>query len=263
MSDDPSAAGVVEDAPAPARAAKPARKKQTTKSAEEVAAVVDAVSADVEGDSLAKAAEAAKEGETTAAAAPPAMPMFAPNPGMAAMGSAMPDVVRRMLAGQANTDDADAASPPAGTRSSTRPAGSVAMPGMVPDAIRLGKAAADAAGARASRKVDGFVEVASAPAPSPAPVSVAPPVPSPAPAAAAAPAKAAPPAVGKEAAGKHTYAELKVPGSTLTTPDIDPSVREAYLSDAEFRTVLEMDRDAFQKLAKWKRDGIKKAKGLF
>lgn len=44
---------------------------------------------------------------------------------------------------------------------------------------------------------------------------------------------------------------------------VDPTRKEDYLSDAEFRAVLGMDRAAFQALAKWRRDDIKKKAGIF
>jgi len=39
--------------------------------------------------------------------------------------------------------------------------------------------------------------------------------------------------------------------------------KEQYLSDEEFKAVLEMERDGFAKLQPWKQKALKKAKGLF
>ena len=45
----------------------------------------------------------------------------------------------------------------------------------------------------------------------------------------------------------------------LTRPaNCDPCALETYLSDEEFATIFKMDKEAFNKLAKWKRDGEKK-----
>ena len=56
----------------------------------------------------------------------------------------------------------------------------------------------------------------------------------------------------------YTYDEL------LTRPaNCDPCALETYLSDEEFATIFKMDKEAFNKLAKWKRDGEKKKVKLF
>ncbi|CAH0479702.1 unnamed protein product [Peronospora belbahrii] len=44
---------------------------------------------------------------------------------------------------------------------------------------------------------------------------------------------------------------------------IDITSKENYLTDAEFQTVMEMSRDEFAKLPKWKKQAKKKAVGLF
>lgn len=60
----------------------------------------------------------------------------------------------------------------------------------------------------------------------------------------------------------------KYPHSVLkdkdTKPaDVDPSKKEQYLSDEEFQQLFGMARDAFAKLAGWRRDDLKKKVGLF
>jgi hypothetical protein len=60
---------------------------------------------------------------------------------------------------------------------------------------------------------------------------------------------------------KYTYEELKEAGSR--PKDVDPTMKEAYLSEADFKTVFEMDLPAFTKLPKWKKQNLKKAKELF
>jgi villin 1/advillin len=44
---------------------------------------------------------------------------------------------------------------------------------------------------------------------------------------------------------------------------IDPTKKEAYLSDSEFNSAFGMDKASFSKLPKWKRDAKKKELGLF
>jgi len=45
--------------------------------------------------------------------------------------------------------------------------------------------------------------------------------------------------------------------------EVNPACKEAYLSDADFEQVFGMDRGAFDKQAKWKKDAAKKKAGLF
>jgi len=59
---------------------------------------------------------------------------------------------------------------------------------------------------------------------------------------------------------KFPYEELR---SKTLSKTVDPSKKEAYLSDAEFQTVFGMDYPAFGKLPKWKQQSQKKAKELF
>lgn len=67
------------------------------------------------------------------------------------------------------------------------------------------------------------------------------------------------------------YANGKVyPYSLLTTTDpdavpsdVDPSRKEAYLSDQDFQTHLGMDRECFDALPQWKQISLKKAANLF
>jgi len=58
---------------------------------------------------------------------------------------------------------------------------------------------------------------------------------------------------------KFDYAELngKFPEG------VDPTRKEAYLTDAQFQEVLGMSPAAFAELKQWKRNDLKKAKGLF
>lgn len=59
---------------------------------------------------------------------------------------------------------------------------------------------------------------------------------------------------------KYSYEELK---SSERPKDVDPAQKQAYLSDAEFETVMGMSADAFAKMPKWKQQNLKKAKELF
>eukprot|EP01013_Petalomonas_cantuscygni_P044480 TRINITY_DN909_c0_g1_i2.p1 TRINITY_DN909_c0_g1~~TRINITY_DN909_c0_g1_i2.p1 ORF type:complete len:216 (-),score=45.60 TRINITY_DN909_c0_g1_i2:1051-1698(-) len=70
-------------------------------------------------------------------------------------------------------------------------------------------------------------------------------------------------APGVRAEETYSYEDLRLPDSQLTRPDIDPTIREAYLDDDEFFTVFEMDREAWAAQPKWRRDQQKKSKGLF
>ena len=45
--------------------------------------------------------------------------------------------------------------------------------------------------------------------------------------------------------------------------DVDPSRKEAYLTDPDFKKHLVMDRAAFEALPKWKQINLKKAARLF
>lgn len=44
---------------------------------------------------------------------------------------------------------------------------------------------------------------------------------------------------------------------------VDPTKKEAYLSDAEFQTLFGMNYDAFLLLKKWKQQEVKKKHELF
>ena len=61
----------------------------------------------------------------------------------------------------------------------------------------------------------------------------------------------------------YPYAALKVPGSQLQAPQIDPRRREEYLSDAEFVHVLGCCREDFEKLPEWRRQKKKQETGLY
>ncbi|KAG9134742.1 hypothetical protein Leryth_001049 [Lithospermum erythrorhizon] len=58
------------------------------------------------------------------------------------------------------------------------------------------------------------------------------------------------------------YDQLKAKSDNPVT-GIDFRRREAYLSDDEFRTVFSMEKEAFNKLPKWKQDMLKKKYDLF
>jgi villin 1 len=45
--------------------------------------------------------------------------------------------------------------------------------------------------------------------------------------------------------------------------DVDPSRREAGLSEAEFASLFGMTKTEFYKLAQWRQKQLKKEKGLF
>ncbi|ETL43532.1 hypothetical protein F441_06171 [Phytophthora nicotianae CJ01A1] len=75
--------------------------------------------------------------------------------------------------------------------------------------------------------------------------------------------KAAPPApVSAKATGSagetFSYEELKA-----GVEGIDIARKESYLTDAEFQTVMEMSKDEFEKLPKWKQQAKKKEVNLF
>jgi len=61
------------------------------------------------------------------------------------------------------------------------------------------------------------------------------------------------------AKGTFSYDDLK----NNRAPNIDPSAKQNYLSDAEFQTVFKMSKADFGKLPKWKQDATKKTAGLF
>lgn len=61
-------------------------------------------------------------------------------------------------------------------------------------------------------------------------------------------------------------AEHKLPYAELNgvfPAGIDPTRKEAYLTDEEFASVFGMTPAAFNELKKWKQNDLKKAKGLF
>jgi len=49
----------------------------------------------------------------------------------------------------------------------------------------------------------------------------------------------------------------------LRPDDVDPHNRANYLTDEEFQEVMGMNKEAFAKLARWKKSRLKKQKGLF
>ena len=58
------------------------------------------------------------------------------------------------------------------------------------------------------------------------------------------------------------YEQLKGDARTLP-PGVDPLNREQSLSDDDFQSVFEMDRESFARLPAWKRTSLKKKSGLF
>ena len=64
--------------------------------------------------------------------------------------------------------------------------------------------------------------------------------------------------------GEYTlnYDALKVPAEQLP-PEVDPTKREQYLSDADFEKVLGSPRAQFNALKPWKQAQLKKVAGLF
>mmetsp|Transcript_113659 Transcript_113659/g.321377 ORF Transcript_113659/g.321377 Transcript_113659/m.321377 type:complete len:378 (-) Transcript_113659:88-1221(-) len=61
---------------------------------------------------------------------------------------------------------------------------------------------------------------------------------------------------------KYSYAVLRT-SNTERPIDVDPTLKDQYLTDEEFHTVFAMSPADFAKMPKWKRDGLKKAKELF
>jgi hypothetical protein len=59
--------------------------------------------------------------------------------------------------------------------------------------------------------------------------------------------------------GAFTYDQLK----GQLPEGVDPAQKEEYLSDKQFTEVMGVDRAAFRAMPKWKRDDLKKKKGLF
>lgn len=45
--------------------------------------------------------------------------------------------------------------------------------------------------------------------------------------------------------------------------DVDPAIKEKYLSEDEFYEIMEMPRHAFEALPVWRQRNLKKAAGLF
>ena len=65
--------------------------------------------------------------------------------------------------------------------------------------------------------------------------------------------------------GSLTYEQLKQLGDkdAMRAAGVHSQKREAYLGDAEFAAVMAMAKPAFYALPQWKRDKLKKEKGLF
>jgi hypothetical protein len=75
------------------------------------------------------------------------------------------------------------------------------------------------------------------------------------------PPSAAPPAAAAVTTSTFPYAQLKAPGPFPA--GIDTTIREEYLSPPEFAEVFGITVDAFHVMPKWKRNQLKKARGLF
>jgi hypothetical protein len=58
---------------------------------------------------------------------------------------------------------------------------------------------------------------------------------------------------------KYPYEELK----GQRPSDVNPAVKELYLADAEFQTVMGCSPAEFGKMPKWKQQNLKKAKDIF
>eukprot|EP01004_Peranema_trichophorum_P002451 NODE_1508_length_1925_cov_32.754717_g1278_i0.p1 GENE.NODE_1508_length_1925_cov_32.754717_g1278_i0~~NODE_1508_length_1925_cov_32.754717_g1278_i0.p1 ORF type:complete len:481 (-),score=103.69 NODE_1508_length_1925_cov_32.754717_g1278_i0:144-1586(-) len=56
----------------------------------------------------------------------------------------------------------------------------------------------------------------------------------------------------------YSYMQLKLPESTLTESEIDFNCRENYLTNEEFEDIMEMNKEQFYKLPKWKQSSMKK-----
>jgi tetratricopeptide (TPR) repeat protein len=108
--------------------------------------------------------------------------------------------------------------------------------------------------------------VAVAPAPKPAPVAPkpAPVAPKPASGASASASGSAEDSLGADEDG---YGGIVFDLEELThrpsPADVDPTIREAYLSRAQFQTAFGMDKPSFYALPKWKRVQLRKKTGLF
>lgn len=59
---------------------------------------------------------------------------------------------------------------------------------------------------------------------------------------------------------QYSYEEIT---SDKKPPGVDPTKKEAYLTEAEFQTVMGVSRAEFTTMAKWKQQNLKKAKKLF
>jgi len=61
---------------------------------------------------------------------------------------------------------------------------------------------------------------------------------------------------------KYTLQELTAPPAERPA-DVDPAIKEQYLSPVEFQDVFGIGAESFLKFPKWKQQNLKKAKGLF
>mmetsp|Transcript_14915 Transcript_14915/g.50596 ORF Transcript_14915/g.50596 Transcript_14915/m.50596 type:complete len:183 (-) Transcript_14915:177-725(-) len=101
-----------------------------------------------------------------------------------------------------------------------------------------------------------------------APTQVSIPVPAPAPASVPAPAPAPPaPAPSstesKSSGAKGIFSLEQLTGHPPFPDGVDPTKREMYLSDEQFQQVFGCSKADFQGMPQWKRDLLKKKKGLF
>lgn len=69
------------------------------------------------------------------------------------------------------------------------------------------------------------------------------------------------PVAQASSSGNYSYEDLK--NNNFPDGAVDFTMKESYLTDAEFQTVFGQDKATFNGLAKWKRDAAKKKVGLF
>ncbi|KAI5705145.1 hypothetical protein M8J75_012335 [Diaphorina citri] len=62
---------------------------------------------------------------------------------------------------------------------------------------------------------------------------------------------------------KHTYESLLAKDIDKLPAGVDPTHKEVYLNEQEFKKIFQMSYESFTTLPKWRRDNIKKSVGLF
>jgi len=63
--------------------------------------------------------------------------------------------------------------------------------------------------------------------------------------------------------GEHTYPYEVLKDRSRRPACVDPTMKEQYLCDDEFQALFKMDREAFNKLAEWKKKALKTPLLLF